>query len=43
MKFKNKEHMNIKTNFDLLKTLKLDNLLTPGIRNGVYAMLMKIR
>ncbi len=33
----------VKTNFDLLKTLKLDNLLTPGRRNGVYAMLMKIR
>ena len=33
----------VKTKFDLLKTLKLDNLLTPGRRNGVYAMLMKIR
>ena len=33
----------INTNFDLLKTLKLDNLLTPGRRNGVYAMLEKIR
>ena len=33
----------VKTNFDFLKTLKLDNLLTPGRRNGVYAMLMKIK
>jgi len=32
-----------KSNFDFLKTLKLDNLLTPGRRNGVYAMLMKIK
>ena len=31
------------TNFDILKTLKLDNLLTSGRRNGVYAMLMKIK
>ena len=33
----------VKTKFDLLKALKLDNLLTLGRRNGVYAMLMKIR
>ena len=26
-----------------VETLKLDNLLTPGRRNGVYAMLVKIR
>ncbi len=31
------------TNFDLLNLLKLDNLLTPGRRNGVYSMLMKIK
>ena len=31
------------TNFDLLETLNLNNLLTPGRRNGVYAMLMKIK
>tara|TARA_Y100001970_G_C14127721_1_gene799927 strand:- start:786 stop:1208 length:423 start_codon:yes stop_codon:yes gene_type:complete len=30
-------------NFDLLSTLKLDTLLTPGRRNGVYSMLMKIK
>ena len=33
----------VKTNFDLLKVLKLDNLLTPGRRNGVQAMLIKIK
>ena len=33
----------VKSDFEFLKTLKLDNLLTPGRRNGVYAMLMKIR
>ena len=33
----------VKTNFDLLETLKLDNLLTPGRRNGVQAMLIKIK
>ena len=31
------------SNFDLLSTLKLDTLLTPGRRNGVYSMLMKIK
>ncbi len=31
------------SNFDLLSTLKLDILLTPGRRNGVYSMLMKIK
>ena len=30
-------------NFDLLSSLDLDTLLTPGRRNGVYSMLMKIR
>tara|TARA_Y100000996_G_C22174190_1_gene499968 strand:+ start:57 stop:476 length:420 start_codon:yes stop_codon:yes gene_type:complete len=30
-------------NFDLLSTLDLDTLLTPGRRNGVYSMLMKIK
>jgi len=31
------------TNFDLLDSLNLNTLLTPGRRNGVYSMLMKIR
>ena len=31
------------SNFDLLTTLNLDTLLTPGRRNGVYSMLMKIK
>ena len=31
------------SNFDLLSTLKLDTLLTPGRRNGVYSMLIKIK
>ena len=30
-------------NFKLLETLKLDTLLTPGRRNGVYSMLQKIK
>ena len=30
-------------NFDLLETLQLNTLLTPGRRNGVYSMLMKIK
>ncbi len=30
-------------NFDLLNALKLDSLLTPGRRNGVYSMLKKIK
>ena len=32
-----------KADFDLLSSLKLDTLLTPGRRNGVYSMLMKIK
>ena len=32
-----------KTNFELLAALNLDTLLTPGRRNGVYSMLMKIK
>ncbi len=32
-----------KANFELLSALDLDTLLTPGRRNGVYAMLMKIK
>ena len=32
-----------KSNFELLSTLSLDTLLTPGRRNGVYSMLMKIK
>ena len=32
-----------KANFELLSTLNLDTLLTPGRRNGVYSMLMKIK
>ena len=31
------------SNFDLLETLQLNALLTPGRRNGVYSMLMKIK
>lgn len=31
------------TNLDLLDDLKLNVLLTPGRRNGVYAMLLKIK
>ena len=31
------------SNVDLLSVLKLDILLTPGRRNGVYSMLMKIK
>ena len=30
-------------NFELLSALDLDTLLTPGRRNGVYSMLMKIK
>jgi cysteine desulfuration protein SufE len=30
-------------NFELLSTLGLNTLLTPGRRNGVYSMLMKIK
>mgnify|MGYP006188214269 CR=1 FL=1 len=32
-----------KANFELLSALNLDTLLTPGRRNGVYSMLMKIK
>ena len=32
-----------KADFSLLNTLELDRLLTPGRRNGVYAMLEKIK
>ena len=31
------------SDFELLKTLQLDVLLTPGRRNGVYSMLNKIK
>jgi len=33
----------ISTDFDLLDSLDLNNLLTPSRRNGVHSMLMKIR
>ena len=33
----------VKADFDLLSSLQLDTLLTPGRRNGVYSMLMKIK
>tara|TARA_X000000368_G_C22948416_1_gene675502 strand:- start:678 stop:1097 length:420 start_codon:yes stop_codon:yes gene_type:complete len=33
----------ISTNFELLERLNLNNLLTPGRRNGVHSMLMKIK
>ena len=32
-----------KANIELLSALNLDTLLTPGRRNGVYSMLMKIK
>ena len=32
-----------KANYELLSTLDLNTLLTPGRRNGVYSMLMKIK
>jgi len=31
------------SNFELLSKLELNTLLTPGRRNGVYSMLMKIK
>ena len=33
----------VKANYELLSVLDLDTLLTPGRRNGVYSMLMKIK
>ena len=33
----------LSTNFDLLDSLNLNNLLTPGRRNGVHSMLIKIK
>ena len=33
----------VKAKFELLSTLDLNTLLTPGRRNGVYSMLMKIK
>ena len=33
----------VKANFELLSELDLQTLLTPGRRNGVYSMLMKIK
>ena len=39
---KNKPTDILASNFELLKTLQLDVLLTPGRRNGVFAMLKKI-
>ena len=32
-----------KSDFNMLNTLELDTLLTPGRRNGVYSMLEKIK
>ena len=39
---KNKPTDILASNFELLKILQLDILLTPGRRNGVFAMLKKI-
>ena len=33
----------VSSNFDLLEELELNNLLTPGRRNGVHSMLIKIK
>jgi len=33
----------ISSDFNMLNALELDNLLTPGRRNGVYSMLEKIK
>ena len=33
----------LNSDFNLLEVLKLNTLLTPGRRNGVYSMLMKIK
>ena len=38
----NTPHDILNSDFELLKTLELDTLLTPGRRNGVYAMLKKV-
>ena len=40
---KNKPTDILTSNFESLKKLELDVLLTPGRRNGVYAMLLKIK
>ena len=39
---KNKPTDILASDFELLKILQLDILLTPGRRNGVFAMLKKI-
>ena len=39
----NTPHDILNSDFELLKTLKLDTLLTPGRRNGVYSMLKQIK
>ena len=39
----NTPHDILNSDFELLKTLQLDILLTPGRRNGVYSMLKKIK
>ena len=39
---KNKPQDILNSDLELLKTLELDTLLTPGRRNGVYAMLKKV-
>ena len=39
----NTPHDILNSDFELLKTLQLDTLLTPGRRNGVYSMLKKIQ
>ena len=39
---KNKPTDIVASDFELLKTLQLDILLTPGRRNGVFSMLKKI-
>ena len=33
----------LNADFDLVKTFKLNSLLTPGRTNGVYAMLKKLK
>ena len=39
----NKPNDILNSDFELLKTLQLDTLLTPGRRNGVYSMLKQIK